>query len=393
MRSRRGDLWIRGARILTPTGTAPGDCIIRDGRIDGIVPRVSANDVPDLRILEARGDLLAPGFIDLHVHGGRGFDFSDAGRDGIAEIVQYHREHGTTSLIASIVPGSTASMRRAMETIIEAGDPGILGIHLEGPFISDARKGALNVQWLRSPSSDAFSGLVSGLEEAIAVVTYAPELGGSDLLLSRILEIDAIPAIGHTACSFAQGCTATQQGARHFTHLFNAMSPFGHREPGAVGTALASRSASVELIVDGIHIHPWVVAFVLEVFQRREELWRLCLVTDAIRAAGMQDGEYALGGLAVKVLNHVARLADGTLAGSTLTMDRAVRNVVQHAGLPISSAVGLAAANPASVLNLRGRKGEIVVGADADLVLLDPEHRVRATVAAGCIVYERDDPA
>jgi len=386
----KGCLRIRHATIATPSGLIEGDCVIEDGTIAAVGGSCHPEGDDRYEVLDAKGGLLCPGFIDLHVHGGAGHDFSDADGNGAEEIVRFHQQHGTTSLVASVVPGPLEAMARALDVLAEPPISGVVGIHLEGPFVSRHRKGALNEEWLREVDTAAFRRLVQGREDHIAVVTLAPELEGSGELIRAIGEIGAVPAIGHTACSFDQACAAVEEGATHFTHLFNAMTGLQHREPGVVGAALRYDTTTMELIADGIHVHPWVIAFVLERVGSSKRPGRACLVTDAIRATGMKDGEYTLGGLDVTVAGSVARLSDGTLAGSTLTMDQALRNVMEYAGLGVTEALPLVTANPAVILGLGQRKGAIVEGADGDLVLLDADATVCATVRMGAIVFQRE---
>jgi N-acetylglucosamine-6-phosphate deacetylase len=373
------NLLIRNARLVTPTGVRDGDCLVQDGRIVALGEVRSPARAADL---DAEGRYLAPGFLDLHVHGGAGADFSAGDPDAARAIVAFHSQHGTTGLLAAIVPGPVDGMRKAMAAV--AGIPGILGIHLEGPFLSPEKAGALDPGWLLPPSRDAFRRLVAGFEGQIKIVTFAPELPGSLDLVAEIRAIDAVPAIGHTAASYEHVKAALNQGVRHVAHLGNAMSGFHHRGPGCVGAALLS-GASVELICDGIHIHPAFVHLVVESLRGRGELHRLSLVTDATAAAGMPDGSYRWGDREVRLQREEVRLADGTLAGSALTLDHAVRNAIRFADLPLTEALSLVTENPARVLSLSQEGGTLTVGASADLVLLDSDLTIWATIREGGI--------
>ncbi len=376
------NLLIRNARLVTPTGVREGDCLIRDGRIAALGEVKSPGRVPELG---AEGRFLAPGFLDLHVHGGAGGDFMDADPDAARAIARFHAQHGTTGLLSTIVPGPVERMRRAMAAVI--GVPGILGIHLEGPFLSPEKAGALDPQWFLPPSRDAFGKLVAGFESQIKVITFAPELPGALDLIAEIGAIGAVPAIGHTAATYEQVTVALNHGARHVIHLGNAMTGLHHRDPGCVGAALPS-GASIELIPDGVHVHPAFVHLVVEFLRGRGALHRLCLVTDATAAAGMPDGNYRLGDREVCLQRGEVRLADGTLAGSALTLDQALRNAVQFANLSLEESMSLVTTNPARVLGLDGELGALTVGAKADLVLLNPNLTVSAAVRGGVLVSQ-----
>lgn len=386
------NLWIRNGQLITPKGVLHGDCLISKGRIVeiGSVGTSVSNSGYRPLVLDAEENYVAPGFIDLHVHGGGGGDFLDADPEAIQRILAFHAAHGTTGLLATLATSSVPEMRQAMDVIDSLQLPGILGVYLEGPFLSRAKKGAQNEDHLLPPSVSSFHRLVNDFQHMIKIVAFAPELRESDKLLGEILAMRAIPSIAHTAASYDQVMKATALGASQFTHLFNAMSGLHHRDPGAVGAALTAHHTTLEIIADGIHVHPWVVQFLVEWLIQKGQLDRLCLMTDAIRAAGMKNGTYTLGGLLVTLNGREARLEDGTLAGSVLTMDKAVKNVMEFAGLSVPEAIQLATANPARTLRLGGRKGSIQIGADADFVVLDEEINVKATIRAGQPVFRRE---
>lgn len=360
-------LLIRGARLVGLSEVRVGDCLVQNGRIAALGEAKDPGNVPEL---DADGRYLAPGFVDLHVHGGAGADFSAGDPDAARAIVDFHARHGTTGMLATIVPGPLVRMRKAMASL--AGIPGIIGVHLEGPFLSPEKTGALDPAWVLPPSRATFRKLVAGFEGEIKVVTFAPELPGAFDLVAEIQAIGAVPAIGHTAATYEQVDAALRRGARHVTHLGNAMSGLHHRGPGCVGAALLS-GASLELICDGIHLHPAFVRLMVEFLRGRGELDRLSLVTDATAAAGMPDGIYPLGEEEVRRERGEARLANGTLAGSVLTLDQAVRNAVAWAGLTAAEGLSLVTVSPARALGVGGARGALAVGVPADLVLLDPD--------------------
>jgi len=271
-------------------------------------------------------------------------------------------------------------MRRAIAAVV--GVPGVLGIHLEGPFLNPQRAGALDPTWFLPPSREAFRELVAGFEGEVKVVTLAPELPGAAELIGEVRAIGAVPALGHSHATFEGAAGGFACGVGHVSHLGNAMTGLGHRDPGSVGAALLSR-ASLELIVDGVHLHPAFVRFVVGFLRGRGELGRLLLVSDASAAAGMPEGSYRLGEREVHRSGGEVRLPGGALAGSALTLDQALRNAIQFAGLPLEEAVALVTANPARVLGLRGELGTLTAGARASLVLLDRDLTVWARVLGG----------
>ncbi|HAZ30210.1 TPA: N-acetylglucosamine-6-phosphate deacetylase [Candidatus Acetothermia bacterium] len=374
------NLLVRAARLVTPTGIREGDCLIVAGRIAALGTVQAPPGVP---VLEGEGRYLAPGFLDLHAHGASGADFSEGEPEAVQQIVRFHAMHGTTGLLATIVPGLQAKVRRAMETASAAR--GILGIHLEGPYLAPDKCGALDPRWFLPPDREAFRALVRGCEKMVKVVTFSPELPGAVGLVAEILRMGAVPAIGHTAATYDQAQAALERGARHVTHLGNAMSGLHHREPGAVGAALTS-AATLELIADGVHVHPAVVRLVVDLLRGRGELHRLCLVSDAT-AAGMADGIHPWAGGEIHVAAGAARRADGTLAGSTLTLDRAVRNAARFGNLTLEEALRFVTANPARVLGLEGTAGALAPGAAGDVVLLDANVVVTTTIRAGEILF------
>lgn len=379
----RAGLLIRGARLVFPSGVRDGDCLVREGKIAAL-GEVKA---PATRVLDADGRYLAPGFLDLHVHGGAGADFADGDPEAAQATVRFHAGHGTTGLLATIASAPVERMRKAIAAL--AGVPGILGVHLEGPFLNPEKAGALDPEGFLPPSREAFRELAAGFEERIKVVTFAPELPGALELVAEIQGIGAIPAIGHTAATYEQASVALRHGAHHVTHLGNAMGGLHHRGPGCVGAALLS-AASLELICDGVHVHPAFVHLVVEFLRGRGDLHRLCLVTDATSAAGMPDGSWRFANREVRLQHGEVRLADGTLAGSALTLDRAIRNAIRFANLPLEDALSLVTANPAHVLGIGGERGALAVGATADLVLLDPDLTVGATLRAGEIIFSHN---
>ncbi len=379
-------LLIRGGVLVLPDRgeLRQGDLLIERGLIASWGRRLKLKKGDVDAVLDARGLYVAPGFIDLQLVGSGGYNFEDASPDELEQIIDLHISHGTTGLLPTIMTASIARMRAAIERIRQVKHPAVLGVHLEGPFISERRKGAHDPEFILAPAAEKLDELVKGYEDFIRIITLAPELPGARQLIQRVGELGIVPALGHSDASYEEALKAIDAGITLFTHVFNAMRGFHHREPGAVGAALAS-DVMVTLIADGIHVHPAAV----RLLYRLKGASGICLITDAIGAAGMAsgDGEYTLGGRRVLVEGGVARLADGTLAGSTLTIDRAVRSFISFTGASLPEAVRAASLNPARVLGLDGRKGTIAEGKDADLVLFDEDFTMHYTLIGGEVVY------
>src|SRR5258708_26725153 len=283
---------------------------------------------------------MVPGFVDVHVHGGDGADFMDADPDGIHRIAAFHARHGTTGLAATTLSGSHHDLLNAVKVaagfVPDPGDAEICGIHLEGPFINAERAGAQDRKSIRPADIQELAALIAEAPRLPWIVTVAPEIEGVSALMERFRE-QVTFSIGHTSSNFSGTVAALEAGASHFTHLFKAMTGLHHREPGVVGAAMVAETSTVELIADGLHVHPAVLRIAGRMMGRR-----ITLVTDAIRACGLPDGTYRLYNHAVTVVDGQATLADGTLAGGVLTMDRAGKNMVKPAGLPIASVIPLA---------------------------------------------------
>ncbi|HEX9986777.1 MAG TPA: N-acetylglucosamine-6-phosphate deacetylase [Thermoanaerobaculia bacterium] len=312
--------------------------------------------------------LIAPGFIDTHIHGGDGIDFMDGDAGRNERILTFHARHGTTALAATTLSASRGDLMNAVKAIGRTSkDFGaeIVAVHLEGPYINAERAGAQNRESIRPADIHELSALISEAPRLRWIVTVAPEAEGVQPLIEHFRD-RVLFSIGHTAATHAETVAAIEWGACHFTHLFNAMTPLGHREPGVVGAAFNAIDATAELIADGVHVHPAVLRMAAQTMPHR-----INLVTDAIRACGLAEGTYHLYEYPITVADGAARLVDGTLAGSVLTMSRAVQNMVELAGLPIESVLPLATEVPARILGVSDRKGRLDVGYDADVVVLN----------------------
>lgn len=357
---------MRGATLVSPDWPAPqkAELLVRAGKIAEIGERLSSQG----EVLDASDLFLGPGFIDLHCHGG-GEGFFGADPESARKALFHHLRHGTTGIVASLLPAPLEELRASLATLANLGSPVLLGAGLEGPFVSPTRAGALPREFLLPPDLRTFRSLVLGFEKFVRIVALAPELPGASSLLSEILRLGAVAALGHTDADYLTSQKAVEAGASLFLHLFNAMRPFHHREPGVVGAALDT-DAFVELIVDGHHLHPAAVRLTF----RAKGLDRVCLVTDAVPGEGPEP----------------ARLPEGTLAGSRLTMNRAVQNFMAFTGCSLSEALRAATLNPAQVLGLAHRKGSLAQGKDADLILFDQDWQIHGAVVGGEILWLSD---
>ena len=333
----------------------------------------------DVRV-DVGGRWLTPGFIDLHCHGGGGFAFDD-GADAITNALAVHRAHGTTRSVISLVANPLALLRDSLEVIAEiaAHDPLVLGAHLEGPFLELEHRGAHNADYLREPQPSAIDDLLQAAHGSLRQLTIAPDLPNALESIEILVEAGVTVAIGHTNASFEQTKDAFAAGARMLTHAFNAMPGIHHRAPGPVVAAFENERVVIELILDGLHVHPDVAALAFA-----SAPGRVALVTDAMAAAGATDGDYQLGSLAVTVADGKAVLrGTSTIAGSTLTLDRALRLAISAVGLSASEAVAAVTLTPARALGLDSRLGLLAPGFAADAVLLDHDWAVTEVWAAG----------
>lgn len=374
------DLVLTGGRIITgdaPPG--PGWLRVSGGMIAG-TGSGAAPEAPGAQRVELGGSLIVPGMIDMHCHGGGGFDFGDRDQDGMATAALTHWRTGTTTVVASVVSGPVAGMVDQVAALADLADDGIIaGVHLEGPFLSRARCGAHDPAVLRPPTPAAISKLLAAGRGAVRMVTLAPELDGSLRAIRQLTDAGVIAALGHTDATEQQIRPAIDAGATVATHLYNGMRPLHHREPGCVGTLLDDDRVAVELICDLVHVMPTAVRLAA----RHAGPRRTVLVTDAMAATGMSDGVYRIGNVRATVVNGAPRLPDGTIAASTLTMGLAFRNFVRTVGMTESDAVAATATRPATLLGLAGRVGVLAPGHTADLVVLDGDLAVARVMRHG----------
>lgn len=366
-------LVLAAKRVVDADGERPDAWVRVEG--DAIV-EIGSGPPPEHAV---RADVLLPGFVDLHCHGGGGASFASADSDEIAAAAATHRAHGTTSMHASLVSAEYDDLIRQVRALIPFVDNGtVRGIHLEGPWISPSYCGAHDPRTLRDPAPDEVARILDAGDGRIGMVTLAPELPGALESIRLIVESGAIAAVGHTAADGDAARAAVDAGATVATHLFNAMPPLLHRDAGPVGVLLADARVTCEVIGDGVHLEPEVVALALSASEGRG-----ALVTDAMSAAGAGDGDYRIGSLDVVVRDGVARLREGgSLAGSTLLMDSAVRRAVRLADRSLDQASSAASLAPARAMGL-GDRGLLAVGQRADIVALDEDLRVMRVLRGG----------
>lgn len=362
--------------------------VVEDAKIKAIIPSdMITHHLPAIQHHFSQDHFLMPGLMDLHVHGVGGHDVMDAEVTALQAIRRQLSAEGVTGFLATTMAAPQDRLAEVLTTIVAAQQSAVgaqlLGVHLEGPYLARGKCGAQMAHHLQTPDLKAFNTLQTIAQQQIKIVTLAPELSGATDFIHALTDSGVIAAIGHTDATYAQTCTAIDAGAHYATHLFNAMRGLHHREPGAVGALLLDQRVVAELIVDGVHLHPAIVALAYAMKGKDH----LLLVTDAMRAKCLGDGVYELGGQQVTVAQQRACLADGTLAGSVLRMPQAIRQMAQFSGCSWIDAIHMATVTPARVLGLDQAKGAIDVGKDADLVVMDANDQVVLTLVLGEQAY------
>ncbi len=381
-------LTLRGARLVdADVDVSRGDITLEDGRLLSVG---EAEEAPPGRIVDAAGLIVMPGFIDVHTHGGGGHNLHTDAPEEIHAYGRWAPRSGVTAFLVGIVgtPGDLPEPQiRAAAAAIEGWQAGAgaepLGIHLEGPYISVERRGAHLPSWLRTPDPVETERILSLANGRLRLVTLAPELPGAHDMIIRLVEAGVTVSIGHTDASYEQALEAITLGATHATHCCNAMRPLLHRDPGPLGAIALSPAVAGELIADGVHVHPAMAQVLIKLLGSD----RTILITDALAGAGNDNGAFEFAGQSARIIGGAARLSDGTLTGSVLTMDQALRNVVAMPGISLSAASAMLSRNPARAAHASERMGMLAPGYQADLVLLDGDLTLCATFSRGVPAY------
>jgi N-acetylglucosamine-6-phosphate deacetylase len=381
-------LTFKGAHLVDAASDIPtGEITIEGSRLVAVGRGTRAAG----KVVDATDAIIMPGFIDVHTHGGGGFNLHSTDPSVIHAYARWAPQTGVTSFLIGVVgtPDSLPEEQlRAATTACAEDAPGAqpLGIHLEGPYISSARRGAHMLSWLRSPNSAEAERLLAVTGGALRLVTLAPELPGAEALIRRLVAAGVTVSIGHTDATYEQTLGAITLGVTHATHCCNAMRPMLHRDPGPLGALAQMPTVLGELIADGVHVHPAVMNVVIKALGPD----RTIIITDALATAGMPEGPFDFAGQPAQVVHGAARLLDGTLTGSVLTMAQALRNTLDAADVTLSQAAGMLTRNPARAARVADRKGSLTAGFDADLVILDANLTVQATLCRGELAYATD---
>ena len=376
---------IVNGKIILPGEIIEGQALLFDEKIEGFAPcdKVTAEEV-----IDAQGGFVSPGLIDIHIHGYLGEDVSDGSEEGLIKMAEGIAQNGVTAWLPTTMTVSYEELRRAFDAVRKLSKrennprgAQMLGVNAEGPFINPSKKGAQAVEHIR-PADANF--LIEN-SDIIRLFTIAPEMPGALECIREVAEKTNLRiSMGHTAANYEEAKAGIEAGVRHATHLFNAMTPLNHRDPGVVGAALADDRVMTEMIADTFHISADLFGLVAKVKGDN-----LILITDCTRAGGLADGEYTLGGQPIFVKGIECRLKDGTIAGSVLRLNNAVRNVRDHTNLPLEQIVRMASLNPARAIGVADRKGSLEAGKDADIVLTDADFQVQRTIIGGETVYEK----
>ncbi|MBQ7390888.1 MAG: N-acetylglucosamine-6-phosphate deacetylase [Clostridia bacterium] len=379
---------IKNGKIILEDEILDGKALLLSDRIEGIVDE---GEIPEgAAVIDAEGGYVSPGLIELHIHGYLGKDVCDASEESIRIISKGLLENGVTGFLPTtmtvdmeVIKGAIESVRSLMaeSRTPEFDGTVLLGVHAEGPFISESKKGAQDPRFILKPDAD----FVKANSDVIRVITLAPEEDDADFSAIRRIsaETDVVVSMGHTSADYNTAMAGVEAGVRHATHLFNAMTPLTHRGPGVVGAALKSDKVSTELIVDTYHVNSALFDIVYKLKGRK-----LCFITDCLPAGGLPEGEYTLGGAKIIYKDNICKLEDGTIAGSVLKLNKGIWNVYTNSDIPLHECVNCASLNPATTLGIQDNKGSIKVGKDADIVILDNEFNVKKTIIGGNIKYE-----
>ena len=376
---------IINGKIILPDRIIEDGAVVFGEKIEKIAP-LKDIDVSEYEIIDAGGKFVSPGLVDMHIHGYLGADVSDGDCDGIRLIAEGIIKNGVTSWCPTTMTVSKTDIEKALDTVREVKrekeycGATILGVNCEGPFINPLRKGAQAEKYVLKPDAD----FILQNRDIVKLFTIAPEVEGAAECIEKVSKnTDILISMGHTDATFEEAIKGIEKGVGHTTHLFNAMPPLSHRSPGAVGAALLNDKVSVELIADTFHIDKNLFNFI---YKMKGE--KLCLITDCMRAGGMDDGEYTLGGQKVYKNGVKCLLSDGTIAGSVLTLNKAVCNLYKNSDLELYETVNCASLNPAKALGEDNSIGSIEVGKRADIIIFDEDFDIAMTILAGKIRYK-----
>ena len=383
------ELLIKSSRIFTPFEVIRNGVIaVRNGRIAFVGKEDRAPYSTNARVLDASDKIVSPGFIDTQIVGARGFDASSGSLEAVREVARFCSETGTTSFLAAVGTSLFEKMMQSIRGVRDAiqsgtGSSEILGIHLEGPYISPMKKGAHDSKYIRPPSISELNVILRESANNVILATVAPEVQGAIRFIKELRKRGVVVSIGHSNATYEETLTGIRAGISHATHVFNGMREFHHREPGVLGAVFTCQNVTASLIADGIHVHPAAMKMLV----KAKGTDGIVLITDST-VAGLPNGTYKLGGLDLVLSDGVCKLKSGlSLAGSSLAMNIAVRNMIELVGVPIQDALKMATINPARVICVDSRKGSIRIGKDADIIVIDEKINVYATLAKGKVVY------
>ncbi|MGV8146059.1 MAG: N-acetylglucosamine-6-phosphate deacetylase [Alkaliphilus sp.] len=372
-------------KMIQENSVIENKAIIFDKKIIDILDEQEIDKYKNIELIDVKGKFVSPGFIDIHIHGAGGSDTMDATMEALKNIASTIAKTGVTGFLPTTVTMDKQSTCKALEIVreimyLDIQGAKVLGAHMEGPFINKKYKGAQNVKYIIKPNFE----LIKNHLDIIRIITLAPEMDVGHEFLNKITECSNItPSIGHSNATYDEALEAIGKGIRHVTHLFNTMAPMHHRDPGVVGAAFKS-NITCELIADKIHVHPAIFQILIDIIG----IENLVLITDSIRAGCMKEGIYELGGQKVIVEDGSARLENNTLAGSVLTLNLAIKNILENTDIKLHEAIKLVTQNPAKVIGVDENKGTLSIGKDADVTVFDQDLNIFLTVVGGNIVFD-----